>query len=345
MAWKCLLIRILIPLWVLGMLEPSPASGQDLLVGSWSTHSVRRYDSTSGDFLGNFVSPGSGGLTTPDGLDLGPDGNLYVSSSDTNQVLRYDGQTGAFIDIFASAGLVRPSYLKFRDDGFLYVCSGFTDQVLRFDAETGASGGVFASGGGLDFPAGLTWHDGLLYVSGFSGGGGVFRYDAVTGDFVDVFTPDPVGPLYLRFGDDGNLYVSDYSQDSIRLYEGGTGDLLDVWTNVFLSGPVGQLIGPDGSLIVASWNNHRVLKLNPRTGVLLEVFIAGGGLALPNDLLILPPAACPADLDGDGEIGPADLASLLGTWGACEGCPADMNGDGQVDAADLAILLGNWGPC
>ena len=51
----------------------------------------------------------------------------------------------------------------------------------------------------------------------------------------------------------------------------------------------------------------------------------------------------PADLDGDGIVGAADLAILLGSWGSCEGCPADLNGDGVVGAADLAILLGSWG--
>lgn len=57
--------------------------------------------------------------------------------------------------------------------------------------------------------------------------------------------------------------------------------------------------------------------------------------------------AVTADLDGDGTVGPADLAILLGGWGPCPGlpdkCPADLDGDGAVGAADLAILLGNWG--
>lgn len=53
--------------------------------------------------------------------------------------------------------------------------------------------------------------------------------------------------------------------------------------------------------------------------------------------------ANPADLDGDGSVGPADLAILLGSWGACPGCPADLNGDGAVGPADLAVLLGGWG--
>ncbi len=56
-------------------------------------------------------------------------------------------------------------------------------------------------------------------------------------------------------------------------------------------------------------------------------------------------AECPQDLDGDGIVGTADLAMLLGSWGPCEGCPADFDGDGQVDAFDLAQVLGAWGLC
>ena len=54
---------------------------------------------------------------------------------------------------------------------------------------------------------------------------------------------------------------------------------------------------------------------------------------------------CPADLDGNGTVGAADLAELLGNWGLCEGCPADLDGNGQVGPFDLALLLGNWGEC
>ena len=54
---------------------------------------------------------------------------------------------------------------------------------------------------------------------------------------------------------------------------------------------------------------------------------------------------CPQDLDGDGLVGPVDLAQLLGSWGPCPDCPADFNGDDAVNAADLAQLLGAWGMC
>ena len=52
--------------------------------------------------------------------------------------------------------------------------------------------------------------------------------------------------------------------------------------------------------------------------------------------------ANPADLDGDGVVGPADLAILLGNWGLT-GVPGDVDGDGTIGAADLAALLAAWG--
>jgi hypothetical protein len=47
------------------------------------------------------------------------------------------------------------------------------------------------------------------------------------------------------------------------------------------------------------------------------------------------------DLDGNGSVGPADLAILLSAWGT-KGGLADLNGDGFVGAPDLAQLLAAW---
>ena len=74
--------------------------------------------------------------------------------------------------------------------------------------------------------------------------------------------------------------------------------------------------------------------------LLVTDLVSPSGIALD-----IPSVSCPADLDQDGDVGPTDLALLLGDWGACDGCPADFNNDGSVGAADLAQLLGSWGPC
>ncbi len=76
--------------------------------------------------------------------------------------------------------------------------------------------------------------------------------------------------------------------------------------------------------------------------------LASDHLPVIADFILPEPIDCPADFNGDGTVGAADLAVLLGSWGACpqdEDCPADFNGDGLVGAADLAELLGDWGSC
>jgi hypothetical protein len=51
----------------------------------------------------------------------------------------------------------------------------------------------------------------------------------------------------------------------------------------------------------------------------------------------------PSDLDGDGQVGGADLGRLLGQWGSTgSGLGGDLNRDGVVNGADLGIMLGDW---
>lgn len=63
-------------------------------------------------------------------------------------------------------------------------------------------------------------------------------------------------------------------------------------------------------------------------------------------------SGCVGDITGDGVVNGADLAAMLGSWGAVSagGCfdaplPADLDGNLTVDAIDLAILLGEFGVC
>jgi hypothetical protein len=75
--------------------------------------------------------------------------------------------------------------------------------------------------------------------------------------------------------------------------------------------------------------------------------MTGGDFELSGGLW---PGICPChhDVDGDCDVDLADLATLLASYGCCEGEPcyeptADLDWDGCVGLSDLAALLSEYG--
>ncbi|MCB1553705.1 MAG: hypothetical protein KDJ14_07815 [Xanthomonadales bacterium] len=141
--------------------------GNLYIVGNGSAgNRVLRYDAASGQSMGEFVSAGSGGLGSGQGLVF-RGAHLYVSNASANNVLRFDAQTGAFDRAFVSTagngGLSNPHSLRFGPDGNLYVASRGTHSVKRYDGQSGAYLGDFVAAGaggspgtgGLAQPAGI----------------------------------------------------------------------------------------------------------------------------------------------------------------------------------------------
>lgn len=266
-----------------------------VLVGSWASGDVRRYRE-DGTLVDTFIQRGSGGLGFPDGLAYGPDDNLYVADGSSKNVLRYNGTTGAFMDVFVSTGLARAGYTQFGPDGNLYVCSGSDNTVQRFDGRTGAYIDTFASAPEVRSPAGLAWKDGTMYVSGF-GNNTVGRFDAVTGEFEGLLPGTFNRPLYVRVGTNGDLYISNYGTGRLLEITPPSGPTVGQIMGGGLSGPVGQAVLSDGTLLVTSWNNGRILRYNEMTGEFLNVFASGYPQA--NDILLTP-----------------DIVPSPGGWGA-----------------------------
>jgi DNA-binding beta-propeller fold protein YncE len=246
-------------------------------------NTVLRYNSTTGQFIGTFVSQGSGGLsvTDPSGLAFGPDGNLYVSSGGTNQILESNGSTGAFIGPFVSAGSGNiPGGISFGPDGNLYVCNGNdTHEILRYsgplnanpgsaDPASGQSGAVFVapSSGGLFQPTrAIFGPDGNIYAVGGQTDG-VLRYNGSTGAFIDTFVPGTLGKFIgrsLAFDQEGRLYVADFSGDLHRYDSQGNslGDLLVNTVNqVTLNKPKGMAFDAQGNLLISCNLNNTIVR-------------------------------------------------------------------------------------
>ncbi|MCH8853438.1 MAG: hypothetical protein IID41_12430 [Planctomycetes bacterium] len=368
-------------------------SGQDVVitpearifVSSALTDRIVEFDA-AGAYVGDFVVVASGGLNYPTGMVIAPTGNLLVASRDTDSVLEYDGQNGDFLRVFVAAesgSLNGPFGLAFGPNGNLFVTSS-DNRVIEYDGEDGVLVGDFVTAednGGLLTPRGLMFKpDGNLIVASFEGDE-VLEYDAATGAFVGKFNNGGTeqvlvvdGPWGLRLGWDGQVYVSGHLIGGDGLGGGGHED-----------------DDGDGSLGTQELhvNSTRIYVFNAETGNFTRSYVLGNdtGLDFPTGFDFMPDVGgdcnfnflpdscdiasgtsgdlnangmpdeceCIADLNGDGMVGPWDLALVLGFWGPCgspcvpgvpfNGCASDVTADCTVGPLDLALILGAWGPC
>lgn len=209
------------------------ANDGTLLVAAEKVNRVLRFDPATGALIAPLVfddvltpQDETGGLSGPTAAIQGSDGRIYVASFNTDNVLRYDGVTGAFIDVFvpaASGGLNGPDAgMTFGPDGHLYVPSFFTNRVLKYDSSTGAFLGVFAGGVGIPLsrPRVIRFRgDGVAYVTSW-GNNRILRFQP-SGALLDTFatTPTPVGLLFDP--DSGDVFTSSDNANHVLRFDGG----------------------------------------------------------------------------------------------------------------------------
>lgn len=132
--------------------------GNILYASSLLENKINSYNAGTGVFNSNFVAPALGGLSLPTGITFGPNGNLFVCSSGSDDVKEYAGPgaatPGDFVQDFvqddadtnsSNYGLNAPEGIAFGPDGNLYVTAlnlpGSNNQfngsyILRFSGTT-----------------------------------------------------------------------------------------------------------------------------------------------------------------------------------------------------------------
>ena len=176
---------------------------------------VQRYDVVTHKLIDEFTHGYD--LAETRGIAFGPDGNLYVSNYIAGQkaeIVRFDGQTGEFIDVYIArghGGLSAPWKIAFNGRGELLV---------------------------------VDWE---------SGEGRILRYPARLhrGSSAATFITYPnFEPLYVAIGPDQNIYVSNSDSSgasgSVLRFDGRTGAFIDVFAANVAGGPRGLVFAPGG---------------------------------------------------------------------------------------------------
>ncbi len=269
----------------------------DFLVSDNFGGQILRYSSTDGSFLGSFISDDpdvNGGLSGPVGMVLNSNGDLLVASQGSNQVLRYHGRTGEFLGVFAEGEMAGPSHLGFHPTtGNLLVSNFAGSAITEFDA-AGNLIGDFTTGSTLNGSVSFTFGpDGNLYAGDFNTGivkifdeNGAYQDDFATG------VTTPAGLIFLgdqlwvaslfanqvtRFNSDGSIDFSFSTNDPDIPQNDGT------FPSFILESPLGN-----DEILVALTGSGGVYRFG-MDGESRGVFMAGGGLVVPGQVLQIAP--------------------------------------------------------
>jgi WD40 repeat protein len=259
----------------------------EILASSRGTNSVKQYD-INGNYVGDFVANGSGGLATTEDILFHPNGTVLVTGYNNTTIKQYDGISGNYIGDFTGGyPLSNPSKMSIGPDSLIYVTQwGATqNKVARFDL-----GGAFvdeftsinvSNGLGHVWDAGRNFY---IAVFGTGADGTVHKFDSLGND-LGTFINSVVlqGPTSIWWDANGDMLVEDWTVGNVLRYD-TTGQYL----GVFLTGmnsPEGIAFKPNGNMLIGDWGQDAIHEFDS-AGNNLGYFTNAGGLTDPNSVKI-----------------------------------------------------------
>jgi DNA-binding beta-propeller fold protein YncE len=255
---------------------------------TWNNIHVFGLDGTPlGKALDTHTLPEEVDLRELRGFAFGPDGDLYVANAykDASQVLRFAGQRGPdgrhpFREVYAerheaNPGLAHPFDVAFGPDSHLYVPSQDTNIVGRYYGPQETEG---KPGTPMPHPEALQDAD---------------AKHLLPGTFIPSQKHARRGLHAVRgaiFGPDGDLYVADRDADSIKRYDGSSGEFRREYRHRHLTTPVHLAFrAHDGALLAGSRDGDAVYAIEPVSGALSTLIESGtGGLRAPAGMAFGP---------------------------------------------------------
>ena len=256
-----------------------------------------------GGFSGDGGPATSAQLGGPDALVLDASGNLYLADAENNRIRKVDARTGIITTVAGNgtaefggdggpateAQIDWPFGLAVDSTGSLFIADFENGRVRKVDVRTGTSTTVAGNG--------------------TIGGGG---------DGGPAASAQLLGPASLAVDASGNLYIADSANQRIRRVAARTGIITTVAgdgagefggdggpaTDAQLNQPTGLAFDASGNLFIADAFNHRIRRVDARTGIITTVagdgtseFGGDGGPA--TDAQLNHPVGVAVDADGN----------------------------------------------
>ena len=233
------------------------------------------------------------------GMDWGPDGQLYGPIWTRGHIVRVDPATGATMVV--ADGFNTVSAVKFDSRGRLHATEYTTGEVWRIDLESGERevvGRVPPAPDNLAFDS-----TDRLFVSHARDGS---IYEIVDELSTRLVSPGgmiaPGGMALLPSQTGATLYVADLL--SLRAFDAETGEATGVQTHFIgdpeaVVAPMTLHLDGDGNLVIASWVSNAVQVWDPRARTALATYTDFAtplnAIAVERDLVVAEMGAGPGD--------------------------------------------------
>jgi len=242
---------------------------------------------------------GSSALNRPTGIAVDFQGNIFISDTGNDRVVKCD-EKGRFVDEIGGFGsgmgeFNRPTYIA-SDNGLnLYVVDAQNKRIQRLDRNLNFISAIEIQGdgdfAGLGLPEGIALTpSGEIVVSDIEGDllvqlSGFLEYKTTYGGFGEMEGElrDPLGVFVDRNGD---LYVADSRNDRVAVFD-QFGNFLRSLGEKVLNDPAGVTVGRDGSVYVANTDDNSLVVLGPQGDLIAEYGKSEQGmmgLSQPTDL-------------------------------------------------------------
>jgi sugar lactone lactonase YvrE len=261
------------------------APNGDLVVVDFGNHRVRRIDHQTGlietiagtgeaGYNGDGIPAARAQLARPEYAVFGPRGELYIADSYNNRVRRIDPQSGLISTVAGtgergSAGdggpataaqLHFPEGIAVDAQGNLFVSDTVNRRIRRVDAATGRI---------------------VTYAGSGEVGGNAEGVPAAQARFLRLarIAVDRAGNLYVADSPSHRIWIIDAATHLVHTFAGTgrpgwSGDGGPA-TEAQIAYPEGVMAAPDGDLYFADTGNHRIRKVEARSGRIST--IAGTG--------------------------------------------------------------------
>ncbi len=247
------------------------ASGDTASVFGGQPTSIFAFNS-SGALQGTFASFGSG-VNFVDQMTIGPDGNLYVDTSNISGYgfFEFNPKTGALIDnfrtlsinsgsfAFAANGNLLTSYFDFTTD---------TNYIYQTNLMTNSSSVLVSQPASYIFQN-IAVANGMIFTTDINQDN-VQVFNATTGAFIKSITSNStlsLGPSSMLTGPDGNVYFSD-GDGHIYQINSSTLNETTFSTQLPSQSSAGLAFGSNGDLFGSNTRNSELLDFNSMSGSL-----------------------------------------------------------------------------